>query len=146
MPSSFIYLLTHSNIGHTSKINNLHSSSNSEETLQNFIVLTTTYIFVIIDQGIHKIKMKLARNEIRKKASLRNSNLSANNFFRAVGGSWFLFERKIISNWIYIFKYLSNLLSIYICKKIYLCMYLTLTSEFFLSWRHRPDPICNYSG
>ena len=88
MPSSFIYLLTHTNIGHhTSKINNLRSSSNSEETLQNFIVLTTTYIFVIIDQGIHKIKMKLARNEIRKKASLRNSNLSANNFFRAVGGS-----------------------------------------------------------
>lgn len=74
---------------HTSKINVLCSSLNSEEMLQNFLCLykkksqvvffcfslQATFIFPImnalvyvdIDQGINKVKMKVAQNEKGKK-------------------------------------------------------------------------------
>ena len=71
---------------HTSKIIVLRSSLNSEEMLQNFLYLykkktqavffilsnfpfylMNALIYVDIDQGIHKVKRKVARNEKRKK-------------------------------------------------------------------------------
>ena len=103
---------------HTSKINDLCSSLNSEETLQNFLylykkktdvvflsffnlsnfyfLLMSALVYVIIVQGIHKMKIKVAQIEKRKKklhgssfyinignfeSFLQNLNLSANNSF-----------------------------------------------------------------
>ena len=55
---------------HTSKINVLCSSLNSKETLQNFSYLYKKKTQVVdIDHGIHKLKMKVAWNEKRKKTT-----------------------------------------------------------------------------
>ena len=92
-PNSFILcpcLLYVDIVNHTSKMNDLCSSLNSEEMLQNFLYLYkkktqvpslfgfsiwATFIFPFmnalvyfdIDQGIHKVKIKVAWNETQKR-------------------------------------------------------------------------------
>ena len=59
---------------HTSKINDLHSSLNSEKTLQNFLYLyekkthMVFYFFIFhFVTSIYKTKIKVAQNEKKKK-------------------------------------------------------------------------------